>query len=252
MENFNKYDQYLSEQRDFADSAHKARTRYIICSSPRTGSTLLGQMLKDSNCAGDPLEYFNPQYLLALRKRFEISGKLSEIVRLLEKHRTSSNGVFGIQIHWSHFSKIFQHNPNERDLFFENFDKIIVIRRKDKIAQAISLYRASTTKLWSSLDEDRTRASYHKDDEDFDPEALSQLLHYVIHQDEAWLNYLKTKNKLCKTLFYEDIVQDWNSSSREVLNFITPYTRDIPAMGIRQQRPEVDILKEKFRRYLGI
>lgn len=251
MENFNKYDQYLSEQRDFADSAHKARTRYIICSSPRTGSTLLGQMLKDSNCAGDPLEYFNPQYLLALRKRFEISGKLSEIVRLLEKHRTSSNGVFGIQIHWSHFSKIFENNPTERDLFFENFDKVIFIRRKDKIAQAISLYRASTTKLWSSLDEDRINANYYKDNEDFDPESLSKFLHYVIYQDEAWLKYLDTKNKSLKTIYYEDITKYWDHSCRNVLNFITPSTTEIPPMGIRQQRPENDILIDKFRRYLG-
>lgn len=200
METFNKYDQYLSKQRDFEDSTHKTRTRYIICSSPRTGSTLLGQMLKDSNCAGDPLEYFNPQYLQALRRRFNTS-RFDEIIQLLERHRTSSNGVFGIQIHWSHFSKIFLRNPNRQDLFFENFDKIIFIRRRDKIAQAVSLYRAYTTKLWSSLDEDRIKTNYHKDIEDFDPEALSKFLHYVIHQDEAWLKYLSGKTQPCKTVF---------------------------------------------------
>jgi LPS sulfotransferase NodH len=252
MANFNKYDQYLSKQRDFEGSPHKVQTRYIICSSPRTGSTLLGQMLKDSNCAGDPLEYFNPQYFQALRRRFNASAKFDEITQLLESHRTSPNGIFGIQIHWSHFSKIFQNNPHERDLFFRNFDKVIFIRRKDKIAQAISLYRATTTKLWSSVDEDQIKTAYYKDDEYFDPEALTRFLHYVIYQDEGWLKYLNANNKSYKTLFYEDITQDWNRSSRNVLNFITSYSKDVPAMGMRQQRPENDILNNKFRRYLGI
>jgi hypothetical protein len=52
--------------------------------------------------------------------------------------------------------------------------------------------------------------------------------------------------------FYENITQDWNRSSRDVLNFITSYSKDVPAMGMRQQRPENDILNDKFRRYLGI
>lgn len=101
------------------------------------------------------------------------------------------------------------------------------------------------------MDEDRSNARYHKEDEDFDPEVLSKFLHYVIHQDEAWLKYLSDKNKPCKTVFYEDIAQDWEKYSRDVLNFITPHAKEIPSMGIRQQRPEKDVLKEKFREYLG-
>lgn len=56
--------------------------------------------------------------------------------------------------------------------------------------------------------------------------------------------------QLC--LLYEDTTQDEAQPSRDILNFITTYTKDRPAMGIRQQRPEKDILNEKFRRYLGI
>lgn len=250
MDTRNKYDRYLSKERDFEDSPNRPQTRYIICSSPRTGSTLLGQMLKDSNCAGDPLEYFNPQYLQALRRRFNTS-RFDEIVQLLERHRTSNNGVFGIQMHWSHFSKIFQHNPTAENLFFEKFDKVIFIRRKDKIAQAISLYRASTTKLWSSLDEEKSNATYCTEDEAFDPEALSRFLHYVIHQDEAWRKYLSGKDKPCLTVFYEDLAQNWEHTSRDVLNFITAYAKEIPPMGIQRQRPENDPLKEKFSNYLN-
>jgi LPS sulfotransferase NodH len=251
----NKYNEYLSAGRDFIGGPFKVNQKYILCSSPRTGSTLLGQMLRDTNCAGDPLEYFNPLYLKALANRLGDINNFFQLLAFLEKHRTSSNGIFGLQIHWSHLNNIFRYDKNLINTFIDSFDKIIFLRRKDKIAQAVSLYRASKSKLWSSIDEDLNSIKtvcYYKNDEEFNPVLLTKILYSLIIQDKSWLNYLEEKNKKYLTVYYEDLIYNWNDVGTNIVNYITPYEDSIPSQKLRKQGPDEDFLTEKFRNYLGL
>ena len=68
-----RLDYYLSHARDFSES-YRVNQRYLICTSPRCGSTLFGQMLYDTRKMGDPLEYLNPNYLAAYFRRFGGEG----------------------------------------------------------------------------------------------------------------------------------------------------------------------------------
>lgn len=250
MQATNKYDRYLSPDRDFQSGPYKTKTRYILCSSPRVGSTLLGQMLRDTNQAGDPLEYLNQNYFNALLRRSNDISSFHHAYNLLERYRTSSNGVFGLQLHWSHFNQFFQEKNVLMDEFFRKFDKIVFLRRRNRVEQAISLYRASLTKLWSSIDEDNRNAHYYEN-ENFDPIAITKFMHSAIAQDQGWINYLELKGKEYLTIYYEDIIDNWESEGKMLLKYLINDETPIPKMGLRQQRPDNDLTYKKFTDYLG-
>ncbi len=247
----NKYDTYLSEDRDFEGGPYPVRMRYLLCSSPRVGSTLLGQMLTDSCIAGDPLEYLNPNYLKAAMGRDKSVINLKSLCNFLEEKRTSPNGVFGMQIHWSHFNQFFKKNTSSMSHFFLKFDKYIFLRRRDKVAQAVSLLRASKTGLWSSLDEDQVGYGYIKD-EKFEPQEIARYLNYIISQDLSWIEFFKSTNRQYMTIYYEDLNDSWDLSGRKILSHLTGRECVVPEMSLRKQRPEQDLYVDQFKEYLGL
>ena len=158
MSKSTRLDQYLSPARD-SQGGVRPRLRYLRCSSPRCGSTLFGQMLFDSGVMGDPLEYLNPSYAAAFFRRFPgHSNSVDAILSTLEGLRTAPSGLFGMQLHFSHFQTLYPDDAAKRQ-FLARFDRLVFMRRRNKFAQAASLYRATHTGLWSSLEEDIRQAA---------------------------------------------------------------------------------------------
>jgi trehalose 2-sulfotransferase len=77
---------------------------YAICCLERTGSTLLGKALIQTDVAGKPIEYFNPamQDKPRLRDILGDSNAVDGFNKTLNAG-TTANGVFGVKIHWAHF-----------------------------------------------------------------------------------------------------------------------------------------------------
>jgi LPS sulfotransferase NodH len=139
----------MSTNRDF-NNAPPVIHRYCILSSQRTGSTLLGRTLYETGLAGDPLEYFNPPLLVVARKQTEKPDLgFSGFLKLIEKRRTSPNGIFGMKVHYHQLKQVLV--TEERSAaFLRGFDKLIWIRRRDRVGQAISKVIAEKTQVWSS------------------------------------------------------------------------------------------------------
>lgn len=253
MTNINKkYAYYLSDVRDFPQpQSLPPKIRYLICSSPRTGSTLLGQMLTDTQCAGDPLEYFNPGYFNELQKRSK-SNNLYKNIEFLEKIRTSSNGVFGLQMHFSHLSQIFKNNKTELQNFINSFHKLIFIRRKNKIKQSISWHKASTSNEYSSIDQDISgHSKYNCHPQEPVTEKIINLLNLITQQDIGWENLLAQKTN-ATIIYYEDLIENWDSECRRIINHIIPYEGKIPSMALRKQGLDNDKTISDINDYLGL
>src|SRR3954447_15813923 len=100
---------------------------YLVCATQRSGSTLLCELLKGTEVAGVPEEFFETLRLTGLprqpRQYFE-GGGASDVVARLPKVQTgnpekpgdfegwfnyavqrgtSSNGVFGAKMMWNYF-----------------------------------------------------------------------------------------------------------------------------------------------------
>src|SRR5438093_9935154 len=81
---------------------------YIVCATPRSGSTLLCEYLMLTGVAGYPSEWFLPQgHVLAadmfgVQATFESPGYFEE---LLSKASTP-NGVFGVKMMWPQMQQL--------------------------------------------------------------------------------------------------------------------------------------------------
>ena len=72
---------------------------YIICSTGRTGSTLLARTLAGLGYAGNPKEYWHWRR----RPKINDSEDFKDCLAKILKEGTTSNKVFGIKMHWRQF-----------------------------------------------------------------------------------------------------------------------------------------------------
>ena len=141
---------------------------YLVCATQRSGSTLLCELLRATEVAGVPDEYFETLRETGLarqpRQYFEdpsvqdIAERLAPTVpgrpeqpgefeawfRYVLQRGTTRNGVFGAKMMWNYFDEFklrMAELPGLGDLSFnERLDavfprlKIIFIRRRDKVA----------------------------------------------------------------------------------------------------------------------
>jgi len=170
---------------------------YLIASSQRSGSHYLGHLLLETGALGSPLEYFHPQHL---RKWMEVLGTrdFPATMSRLVARRTSPSGWFGAKAHWRHFAPIAN---NDRLLRFLDIETYIEIRRRDRIAQAISYVIAHQTQAWISFHDRKAEPRY-----DF---AAIRKVCEALDQDIAhWHRFFEQQGITPLTVEYEDLVAD--------------------------------------------
>ncbi len=259
--NVRKIDFLMSTQRDLVPGPDGARYRYVLCSTARCGSSLVGQMLNDSGLAGDPQEYLNPRYAAGYLRsqQLEESARLNarEYLAALERRRTSPNGVFGMKVHFEHLSAWWTPDRAEaRARFLKGFDKFVVLYRRDKIAQAVSLYKALKTQIWTSLDyqfldEDDPRRAIKPE---FDPVGISRALAEIIRDETAWRNLLNRQGLPYVELCHEDFVADYEGQSRWLLEQlgVPPGEAKVTAPRLSKQGVDNDAMIGQFKRHIGL
>lgn len=198
---------------------------YVVCSTQRSGSTFLCRLLASTGVAGNPQEYFearaetglppHPGYFLAGLPRTgagirddvrptdapeysdmrTVDGWEAHLERTF-RLGTSSNGVFGAKLMWNQLPDLEQHAAalpefaglDGCDLLERLFGRpsYVWIRRRDKVRQAISLWRALQTRTWRAehpgADGDTPTLSYSFD-------GIEHLRRRLRADDEAWGRY---------------------------------------------------------------
>jgi len=235
-------------------------TSYLICSTPRTGSSLLCDALTGTGVAGRPEEYFQFRARTGFPRRpqeyfegagdpeiFDILGPRTGVADVearydpsrFERYEqyldwavragTTPNGVFGAKVMWGYFNGFVTGLrwalPGRRQRLpvpelvqsvFPNLTYIAVSRR-DKVRQAVSLWRALQTLVWSrdsdagedAPDEQRPVYSY---------DAIDHLLHQLRRQEDAWRGFFFRIGRRPLQLFYEDIAGDLEGCVGRVLD----------------------------------
>jgi LPS sulfotransferase NodH len=149
--------------------------RVLLCSAPRTASWSMCRIMIAAGF-GTPAEYFNPQHLPVLARRWDVGVSpryhlerlrvrlqafrgpefanaalavqrtvdQAAYLRALFARRTADNGVFSAKIHWSDFEPMLRLNAGAaRELFDGAF--AVLVTRADKVGQAASLAAAART-----------------------------------------------------------------------------------------------------------
>ena len=145
----------------------------VICGHPRSGTTLLGEILRDFGDLGIALEYFHRGFRPYLQERFGAKD-LDAYATTVHARRTSQSGTFAVKLFWRDVEELAHEvDPaNQPDwgqrpvaqTTAEDYRRIwslvaplfpnpvfIHVRRQDSLRQAISAVRATQTGLWRSI-----------------------------------------------------------------------------------------------------
>jgi LPS sulfotransferase NodH len=219
---------------------------YLVCATPRSGSTLLCETLSKTGVAGNPLEFFEAvpetgvprrplDYLVGLedpdllglveRAPSHVAPPYSDVrayasydehLERVRRDGTTPNGVFGAKIMWAHLEDLGRRlgAPDLGALVDELFDRprFVWVRRQDTVRQAVSLWRAMQTQSWRAENEPGGEPRYSFI-------ALHHLVSLLSAHDAAWERFLAATDSVL-TLTYEDIASDLAGSLERTLAHI--------------------------------
>ncbi len=138
---------------------------YIICGTPRSGSTLLCDLLAATNVAGAPDSFFmravDPVWARAwdLPERGDLSGAAYAAAYLAAATRagTAETGVFGLRVMRENLDglvgmidAVYPGLASDLARLQAAFGEVLFVHlsRLDKLAQAVSLIKAEQSGLW--------------------------------------------------------------------------------------------------------
>ena len=187
----------------------KPHTSLIVCATPRTGSSLLCDALRNTGLAGRPDEYFCPSDEREYSKVWGTSTYVDYLNKVVEEG-TTPNGIFGLKIMWHHlsyFRKKISKIPHftyikTYNLFTTLFpdSRYVWIRRRDKVCQAVSLYRARQTGSYRWFQEG---SQEKKRTLKFDFRAIDHLVREIQKWESGWKRYFEVLGIPPYTVLYE-------------------------------------------------
>ncbi|MEH3054345.1 MAG: Stf0 family sulfotransferase [Patulibacter minatonensis] len=214
-----------------------ASLHYIVAATPRSGSTLLCELLKGTGIAGQPNEDFQAlrstsqsrqprQYFEGVDGDFvdrlaptdpgepETDAEFAAALEASFAASTTPNGVYGTKVMWGYFDLLAQRLatlpgladaslPEALEATFPNLH-FIQIQRQDKVGQAISLWTAVQTRTWR----DEGEGPAHAAEPFYDFAAIDHLVKLQTSHEDAWTDWLGRHDFPTRTVVYEDFVAD--------------------------------------------
>lgn len=226
--------------------------KYMICSTGRSGSTLLCSLLSNTGLMGVPHEYFHLGQHGRLMVQRLIDKDLSRNVTMKEylttimRHRTTPNGVFGIKGHYNQCQPHFKSGVISR--YFGDM-KYVTIRRRDMVAQAVSLVIASQTGKWTSHEEKQKEPSYKYE------EIEGAITIGAFHNCMWDLIFEENGIESCM-VYYEDILERPTEEIQRVVDFVgieADVSVDLTEAGLQKEATQINLeWQELFRKELKI
>jgi len=233
---------------------------YILCSTPRTGSTLLCSLLRNTNRAGVPESYFRSQDVEARAHRWHIrqsNGSINfhdYLNCVLEKGRTP-NGVFAVRIMWETMNELL---ANLRGAGLSGSDLTVLknslgplqfvhLQRRDVVAQAVSRLRAEQTNIWH-ITSKASPESKKPNNVFYDREALQRFVGESDAHNLSWNQWFESNGVNPLRIAYEDLDQNNQAELQRVLEFIGEQPSEIPAVA-RNVRMADALSREWAERY---
>jgi trehalose 2-sulfotransferase len=252
---------------------------YLVCATPRSGSTLLCEMLRDSGLAGEPLEHFEVLRHSSLpRQPHEYFGDLDldgldELLppprrgtpseegpdawraRILTQGR-GENGVWGGKLMWGHVEDLVtraRELPGLSDADLEQVlhsllddPQLIFVTRSDKVAQAVSLWRAVQTQSWRAEDGEEVESPV------YDFTAIDHLVSQLESDERSWNEWFARARKRPYVVTYDQLEADPVETVATVLQALGLPDGPVPVPPLSRQRDELSAdWIERYRQERG-
>lgn len=231
---------------DLASAAHDypvwdgpPRRTVLVCTHPRSGSTLLGEALYFDGGLGCPLEYFHAGFRPSFSRRWGACDfdSLSAAVR---RHRTTPDGTLGVKLFWRDIEEI----AREADPALERFANVppcdvpadyyaalaahvarlfpdpsfVHLWREDKLRQAVSAVLAVETGRWRSIP--GTPDTMVPATAPFDVERIERMMSYSDFCHGHFRNLFAAMGAMPHGVTYEALTADYAASVRAVLRHL--------------------------------
>jgi LPS sulfotransferase NodH len=220
---------------------------YLVCATPRSGSTLLCELLKGTGVAGCPEEYFETLratgYPRQPRQYFEgapdVQAQLPPVDPGVPERAfdwdgvlragTTPNGVFGAKVMWGHLEDLWPRlGGRALDDVLPGL-RYVRVSRGDRVAQAVSLWIAIQTQRWRDEGQD---------EEPHDPVYSSAAIRHLVAQldahERAWDEWLAGRDAI--SVPYERLAAAPEETVAAVLD----------ELGIAGARPQVARMRRQF------
>src|SRR4029079_7621853 len=160
---------------------------YLLASVPRAGSKFFSHLLWRTGYLGAPLAYLNfepagPYGFAAASPQLQ-----HQLWRSVLRRRCSPNGVFGLKAFPPQLHDLQQKNPALLQeviatmLPSDRPRRVVYLRRRDRVAQAVSYARADLSGVWRKEQENEGAAQL-----DYSDDALEAAERGIAFQEAAW------------------------------------------------------------------
>ena len=236
---------------------------YLICTTPRTGSTLLCGLMASTKVAGHPESYFREpdEQLWAFRWGTARSSDgvvdFSGFLRAARAAGSTDNGVFAARIMWGTLDYLVDRlravhpasTGGDLDLLQLAFGNtsFVYLHREDVPAQAVSRHRAEQTNVWHQLDEEESKQPEQEPRFDFD--QIRKRVQWIEEHNAAWRAWFASVGIKPHTVLYEDLDADPAGVTRDTLDFLGIRLPPGRAIKARNRRLADELSAEWIDRY---
>jgi len=201
----------------------------MICSHPRSGSTLLVEAIRFAGGLGCPLEYLHRGFRPTIAERWR-APDLDSYVAALHQHRTEPNGVLSIKLFWQDVEDVaherapdrfpppgttpaaVMHARDYRDLRALVGDllpdpEFVYLERRDRVREAVSAMVAVQTGLWRSIPGVGRQQAVGAAEYDYD--EILRLIALADYSHEHWRAFFAANGVEPYRVTYEELVDDF-------------------------------------------
>lgn len=217
---------------------HTKPDAYVLCSNPRSGTTLLCDLLRQTGVAGAPESYFRQKSLANWCREWAIAGEVrpmdadfsQEYLSAMRKAGRAGGKTFGLRLmgpdlafacDW--LARIHPSIATDRARFDAAFGttRYIHLSRTDKLAEAVSYLRAEQTGLWHSTPggDDIERIPPTVPD-GYDAVRITERMEMLCTYDDAWTCWFEAQGIKPLHLTYEALSADTLGVLRKILSYI--------------------------------
>lgn len=260
------YDLTLADH-DYASWSGPPRRSILVCTHPRSGSTLLGEALYFAGGLGCPLEYFHRGFKPGLAHRWH-AGTLPEYVRAVHRFRTDPSGTLSAKLFWgdievlaaeldaAKFGSLIDRPCGAYDIrtcreiaallepIFPN-PTFIHLERRDRVRQAVSDLTATQTGMFRivpSMGSSSAKSTPH-----YDFARIDSLVAYSDYCHQQWRTFFEAAGAKPIALTYEALLSDYTGQVRHLLDDLGSNAAVAP---IRLQRQSDGTSEAFVLRYL--
>jgi LPS sulfotransferase NodH len=214
------------------------RRTILVCSHPRSGSTLLGEALTFAGGLGCPLEYFHAGFRPGLQRRWgapDISSLLAAVVR----HRTDPSGTLAVKLFWRDLvdlaeaigpatlrglrgaapatidAKMYRALAGFLAAIFPK-STFVHLTRRDRVRQAVSGLAAIRTARWRDIPGLPVRDGFAAQAV-YDFERIDQLVQLAQVCDAHWGKLFAANGLAPIQLTYEALASDYEAMVVDLL-----------------------------------